>query len=251
MNESILARLGHIIKSSVNAISSLSFASVFKTFTIMLFLLVLLCIYNIIQAGTVVNIVERKLNDIQIQSTSTETDVAQSIQQRIDVSPSINNEMTQLLYKLGAARVCVTEFHNSIANMSGLHFQMFSMTYEIINPDIPSVSYISQQYQSQNTSLYNVPSYVCTHEYLNADTQSLMKIDRRWATIAQLDGVKREAIYVMRDLHGVPVGMLSATWYDEPTNVSSIRGEMLAAALRISSYLSYKHSDIEQPLEAL
>ena len=243
--EQIWLRFGQIIKNSINAISSLSFSSVIKTFIIALFMLTLLMIYNIIQSNLVVSLVEQRLQNIELNESNEDIEVNQSIAQRIDITPKVDAEITQLLYKLDAARVCVTEFHNSIQNMAGLHFQMFSMTYEVINTDNTNITYIANGYQSQNVSLYKIPSYICMHDYLNVDIQEMKKVDMRWALLAGLEGIKREAFYVIKDINGAAIGMVSIAWTDDISDISSVRGEMLASSLKIGNYLSYKKTQVE------
>jgi hypothetical protein len=203
-------------------------------------MLALLMIYNIIQSNLVVSLVEQRLQNIELNESNEDIEVNQSIAQRIDITPKVDAEITQLLYKLDAARVCVTEFHNSIQNMAGLHFQMFSITYEVINTDNTNITYIANGYQNQNVSLYKIPSYICMHDYLNVDIQEMKKVDMRWALLAGLEGIKREAFYVIKDIHGTALGMVSIAWTDDISDISSVRGEMLAVALRVASYLSYK-----------
>lgn len=244
--EQIWLRFGQIIKNSINAISSLKFSSVIKTCIIMMFLLAILFIYNIIQSNLIVNIVEQRLQEIQAVEPDTTQDVETSINARFNVSPQIDSEINLLLEKLHADRIIISEFHNSVANIGNLHFAYFSATYEAIDTDNPKIEYLSNQFQNINTSLFRITNYVYVHNYLACTLDELKQVDKRYAVGTELDNMKYFAFHIIKSIDGQPIGMIHVAWRNE-ANVkhADLRNDLLAAALKLGNYLSYKKTQVE------
>jgi hypothetical protein len=210
----------------------------------MMFLLAILFIYNIIQSNLILNIVEQKLQEIQTVEPETPQEVEANINARFNVTPQIDNEINLLLERLNADRVIISEFHNSVANIGNLHFAYFSATYEAIDTDDPNVEYLSDKYQNINTSLFKITNYVYVHNFLSCTLNELKQVDPRYAIDAEQDNMKYFAFHIIKSLDGQPVGMIHVAWrHEADVKHEELRNDLLATALKLGSYLSYKRND--------
>lgn len=84
---------------------------------------------------------------------------------RRNITSEVNALISNLCIELGALRVCVIEFHNSLFNQTGFPFLKYTVTYEKITKGCKT---IQQNYQgSQFSSISTISEYVLrSHDHI-------------------------------------------------------------------------------------
>lgn len=129
-------------------------------------------------------------------------------------SQIINTELENLLWKTGADRCILLQYHNSKESLTGLPFIYLTATSEAINYDIQPVS---DGYEAVKTSLYPFMSYLAQEEYWCGDIEELREIDKALAYRMQGNNANHVAFIHIEGEE--PIGVLVCT-YTNPVTVN-------------------------------
>lgn len=119
----------------------------------------------------------------------------------------IQTEIENLLYKTGADRVILLQYHNTKNSLSGLPFIYLTATNESLKLGIRPVS---DGYESLKTSLYPFVSYLAQKKYFHGDISELEQIDKALAYRMKGNDVEHFAMcHIDSD---IPLGVLVVTY---------------------------------------
>ena len=140
-----------------------------------------------------------------------------SVSKRIVCQEEIQRRLKDTLYKLNADRIFIEELHNSTTNLGGLGFIKFTMSYELVNQTKPiPVPYISNNYQSQQATLYHMPIYLKRNGFYQGTNEEVGKIDNRYAFNMSNEGDNYGAFIIIQGRKDKPIiGWIAVTWKDK------------------------------------
>lgn len=132
---------------------------------------------------------------------------------RMENSAALNNVVTQLLYQTNADRVLLAEYHNGSANVSGIPFLKWSVTFESFKDQMGYG--VADTYQQQQITLYPFIAHIGkNYLYRGFVETELKKIDKSYAY--KLLSNKIEYIIVSQIVNnkGYKCGMLILEYTD-------------------------------------
>ena len=132
---------------------------------------------------------------------------------RMENSGALNNVVTELLYETKADRVMLAEYHNGSANVSGIPFLKWSVTFEAFRDEMGYG--IANEYQQQQITLYPFITHIGeNYLYRGFVEKDLKEIDRSYAY--KLLSHKIEYIIVSQIVNnkGAKCGMLILEYTD-------------------------------------
>lgn len=119
----------------------------------------------------------------------------------------IQSEIENLLYRTGANRCVLLQYHNTKNSLSGLPFIYLTATNESITYGVQPVA---AGYETLKTSLYPFISYIAKYRYFCGDIETLEKYDKALAYRMRGNDV---AHFAMCHIDGeVPLGVLVLTY---------------------------------------
>ena len=122
----------------------------------------------------------------------------------------IQNEIDNLLYKTGANRVLLLQYHNTKNSLSGLPFIYLTATNESLTYNTTPVS---AGYETLKTSLYPFVNYLSKHKYFCGDISQLEHYDKALAYRMKGNDVAHLAMcHIDSD---IPLGVLVLTYTHE------------------------------------
>lgn len=119
----------------------------------------------------------------------------------------IQSELENLLYRTGANRCVLLQYHNTKNSLSGLPFIYLTATNESLTYNTKPVA---AGYETLKTSLYPFIGYIATHKYFCGDIETLEKYDKALAYRMRGNDVTH---FAMCHIDGeVPLGVLVVTY---------------------------------------
>lgn len=148
----------------------------------------------------------------------------------------IQSELENLIYRTGANRVLLLQYHNTKNSLSGIPFIYLTATSEALTYGIAPVS---EGYEALKTSLYPFVNYISKAKYFCGDISDLEKEDKALAYRMRGNDVHHLAIC---HIDGeVPLGILVLTYTDELSqthNCKYVEQEIRNASIRIGCLIS-------------
>ena len=122
----------------------------------------------------------------------------------------IQSEMENLLYKTGASRVILLQYHNTKNSLSGIPFIYLTATNECLASNTVPVS---EGYEALKTSLYPFVNILSKEKYISGDISLIEKYDKALAYRMRGNDVTHfAACHIESD---VPLGILIITYTSE------------------------------------
>ena len=228
MYKAILENLDKLWKWIKN-ISTLDYGALLKNFIVAV-LIILVCflslninlivssplfVLEIIGMVILVFFIVQLISDIHRKITDKKE--MNSVSKRILFQEEIQRRLKDTLYKLNADRIFIEELHNSVANFGGLGFIKFTMSYEVVNQTKPiPVPYISNNYQSQQATLYHMPIYLKRNGFYQGTNEEVAKIDNRYAFNMSNEGDNYGAFIIIQGRKDKPmIGWITIAWRDK------------------------------------
>lgn len=119
----------------------------------------------------------------------------------------IQSELENLLYRTGANRCVLLQYHNTKNSLSGLPFIYLTATNESLTYNTKPVS---DGYETLKTSLYPFIGYIAKYKYFCGDIEGLEKFDKALAYRMKGNDVTH---FAMCHIDGeVPLGVLVVTY---------------------------------------
>ena len=228
MYKAILENLDKLWKWIKN-ISTLDYGALLKNFIVAVLIIVVcflslninlivsspLFVLEIIGMVILVFFIVQLIGDIHRKITDKKE--MNSVSKRILFQEEIQSRLKDTMYKLNADRIFIEELHNSVANLGGLGFIKFTMSYELVNQTKPiPVPYISSGYQSQQATLYNMPIFLKRNGFYKGNIEEVSKIDNRYAFNMGNEGDKYGAFVTIPGMKPKPmIGWIAVTWRNE------------------------------------
>lgn len=150
----------------------------------------------------------------------------------------IQSEIDNLLYRTGANRVLLLQYHNTKNSLSGLPFIYLTATNESLTYNTKPVS---GGYETLKTSLYPFVSYIAKHKYFCGDIAELEKYDKALAYRMRGNDVMHLAMCHI-DCE-MPLGVLVLTYTQEVSeahNCSTTEQMVRNSAMKIGMLINNK-----------
>jgi competence protein ComGC len=135
------------------------------------------------------------------------------INMRMENSAALNNSVLQLMYETKADRVLLAEYHNGSANVSGVPFLKWSVTFEAFRDEMGFG--VANEYQQQQITLYPFITHIGDNYLYRGFVETDLKaIDKSYAY--KLMSHKIEYIIVSQIVNnkGSKCGMLILEYTD-------------------------------------
>ena len=150
----------------------------------------------------------------------------------------IQSEIDNLLYKTGANRVLLLQYHNTKNSLSGLPFIYLTATNESLTYNTTPVSV---GYETLKTSLYPFVNYLSKHKYFCGDITELEHYDKALAYRMRGNDVTHLAMcHIDSD---IPLGVLVLTYtheVDKLHNCATVEQMIRNSAMKIGMLINNK-----------
>lgn len=150
----------------------------------------------------------------------------------------IQSEIDNLLYKTGANRVLLLQYHNTKNSLSGLPFIYLTATNESLTYDTTPVS---AGYETLKTSLYPFVNYLSKHKYFCGDISELEHYDK--ALAYRMRGNDVEHLAMCHIDSDIPLGVLVLTYtheVDKSHNCTTVEQMTRNSAMKIGILINNK-----------
>lgn len=132
---------------------------------------------------------------------------------RLKNSSALNNLVIQLMYETNADRVLLAEYHNGSANVSGIPFLKWSVTFESFTDNMGFS--VANDYQQQQITLYPFITHIGeNYLYRGFVEEDLKKIDRSYAYKLLSHGIEYLIVSQIVNSNGSKCGMLILEYTD-------------------------------------
>ena len=207
---------------ALKKVSNIRVLTVFRASLFIMLLIVLIFMFNVVtNKATVETLVE------QIAKQNKEEREDMNI--RDMVSPKIQRNLHNLVYKLDCDRAFIIELHNGNKNATELPFKFYDMTYEEVNDD-RNAKHISQNYLNVLVTHYKLPYYLAKETYFGGTTEELAQIDSRFGENMSADNGKYLGIIILRNSKE-EIGFLGVAFDKRvPENKELVKKELHAQA---------------------
>lgn len=124
----------------------------------------------------------------------------------------IQTELENLLFKTGANRCVLLQYHNTKNSLSGLPFIYLTATNESISYGVQPVA---SGYETLKTSLYPFVGYLAQNKYFFGDIEDLQNFDK--ALAYRMKGNDVQHIAMCHIDSDIPLGVLVITYTHKPS----------------------------------
>lgn len=173
---------------------------------------------------------------------------ASAVDDRIKFSEDINQALKDILNVHNAHRVCIFEFHNSQANLSGTPFAKYSCTYEYVAKGIAPISNKCQGLPiSQLAHIINEVQSAPDQILVYDDMTKLEDENPILASLLKETGANTIAYAALFDRDNTLIGLLGIEYWVpvEEANLQENQLKLQAAELTSIINLRYKYRDKE------
>ena len=136
------------------------------------------------------------------------------ISKRFETTNKINDEIERIQHKLGADRVFIIEFHNSVKSLNGYPFTFGSMNFEYCEE---GVTYVGDEYTNFNLSKYKFIGYLYNHSTFFGNVEEVKGIDNRLYLKFLSNDVVDIALITIEGVNS-PNGILGITYTSKDDN---------------------------------
>ena len=159
-----------------------------------------------------------------------------AMQERIDNTPLIQDELESFRTSIGASRAWVFELHNSTNSLDGMPFLFASMTYETVSPSLSTAAF---EFDNIRLSLYKIVTYLRNNEYWFGDVEDLADIDRIAYQQFKIFNLSYGGLRMMK-VEGTPNAILCFAYNEgsERPSDEKIMERWLLASYKINSLLT-------------
>jgi hypothetical protein len=164
-------------------------------------------------------------------------DETEEMKIRMQANNDVNLNLLKLKYEVDAERAFVMEFHNGRISLNGIPFLYLDMSYEKCTD---GHTYVSDDYQNLNTSLYAFPSYMVEKCYFAGTMEELEEIDPKIAHRMLDNGVGYCAAILLKK-NGNLIGILGVSYKEH---------ELPMSREEVHTKLSIYAQDITDSLDA-
>jgi hypothetical protein len=166
---------------------------------------------------------------------------ADGMDQRDDVTPTIQTELNALRKQYGASWVSVWEFHNNTNNLDGLPFIFASLNYESMNP---ALTPIAEQFDNVRVSLYPLVTYLKQNGIWYGTPEELQEIDHTAYYRAKALGIQYLGFKLMK-VEGMPNAAISFAFVEGsemPENMNDFIQAWTNSGYNINSILAVRNN---------
>lgn len=153
------------------------------------------------------------------------------ISKRFETTNKINDEIERIQHKLGADRVFIIEFHNSVKSLNGYPFALGSINFEYCDEGI---TYVSDEYTNFNLSKYKLIGYLYNNSTFFGNVEEIKGIDNRLYLKFLSNDVVDIALITIEGVNS-PNGILGVSYTTEDPNRdwNKIKSVLRQEAVRI------------------
>jgi hypothetical protein len=209
------------IKTIVSSLANASYVKIFKVFISTI--LFLFCstigffVYNLSKN-------QQAVNTIIDEMIVTKKEDEANMKIRDAVTPQIDNELKKIMYTAHADRIAIFELHNGKENATRLPFRYADMSYEQVNDNDKSISYVSDGFQNIPLTHYTIPFYIAENTYFVGNIEEVRLIDKRFADLMNKIGGKYMSSVILRN-DGSDIGFL-CLFYDTTVPMDESKKEV-------------------------
>lgn len=138
--------------------------------------------------------------------------------ERSEYDQKVKNLLPIYLYKYGADRVWIVQYHNGV-----MDWQHGTMRFELCSDSVKS---IKNQYNNFNLTWVNLPYYLKEHDIFIGSLEELNNIDPTLCTQFKKNNISYIACTVIRDNSNYPIGVFGLTWTSIPPNIDSLKDKI-------------------------
>jgi hypothetical protein len=132
---------------------------------------------------------------------------------RMQNSAALNSLVVQLMYETNADRVLLAEYHNGSANVNGIPFLKWSVTFESFTDNMGFS--VANDYQQQQITLYPFITHIGeNYLYRGFVEEDLKKIDKSYAYKLLSHGIEYLIVSQIVNNTGSKCGMLILEYTD-------------------------------------
>lgn len=132
---------------------------------------------------------------------------------RMENSGRLNNVVMQLMYETNADRVLLAEYHNGSANVSGIPFLKWSVTFEAFRDEMGFG--VANEYQQQQITLYPFITHIGENYLYRGFVETDLKaIDKSYAYKLMANKVEYIIVSQIVNDRGSKCGMLILEYMD-------------------------------------
>ena len=132
---------------------------------------------------------------------------------RMENSGRLNNVVMQLMYETNADRVLLAEYHNGSANISGIPFLKWSVTFESFRDEMGFG--VANEYQQQQITLYPFITHIGENYLYRGFVETDLKaIDKSYAYKLMANKVEYIIVSQIVNDRGSKCGMLILEYMD-------------------------------------
>ena len=132
---------------------------------------------------------------------------------RMENSGRLNNVVMQLMYETNADRVLLAEYHNGSANVSGIPFLKWSVTFESFRDEMGFG--VANEYQQQQITLYPFITHIGENYLYRGFVETDLKaIDKSYAYKLMANKVEYIIVSQIVNDRGSKCGMLILEYMD-------------------------------------
>lgn len=180
-------------------------------------------------------VIEKGLKSLIIEQSNITNKL---IKHRANISSEIDKELKDLGHRVGADRVFLGEFSNTITGTSGLHFLYFTINNEY---DKAGVSPIATQYQKQNCFNFKSISNLIKNKTLCVrDIEDLKDTDPVMYTLIKKN-TSKQLFMMYFEIDEVPIGFIGISYENEThCEDNKLMYELSISLRRIRLLFDYK-----------
>lgn len=231
-----------IVKKCISAIADTVIKIVEKQGIVKTLGYVFIAILFVIFCCTCVNLfnsqIEKTINaTLDEREQIDKTQHLSEMDNRLGMSPKVNEYLLEAMYEVNADRASVIELHNGTNSIGGVPFIFGEMTYERVRNGI---LHSDESYARMVLSRYTFPQYMIKNNIFHGSISELKGIDSRLSQNLLTDSTTYIVIYQLYG-HDSPIGYCVFSWCgDEPSLTHAEMAKMYEYVQKITNILYIK-----------
>ena len=167
---------------------------------------------------------------------------------RMENSGRLNNVVMQLMYETNADRVLLAEYHNGSANVAGIPFLKWSVTFEAFRDEMGYG--VANEYQQQQITLYPFITHIGeNYLYRGYVETDLKKIDNSYAYKLMANHVEYIIVSQIVNNKGSKCGMLILEYTDASViDEYNVKQRLHKASQECAALLTLSHHSCSDDL---
>lgn len=168
---------------------------------------------------------------------------------RMENSGRLNNVVMQLMYETNADRVLLAEYHNGSANVAGIPFLKWSVTFEAFRDEMGFG--VANEYQQQQITLYPFITHIGENYLYRGFVETDLKaIDKSYAYKLMANHVEYIIVSQLVNDRGSKCGMLILEYRDaSKIDAYVVKQRLHGASQECAALLTLSHHSCSEDIE--